>query len=127
MKDVIFRKATVEDCRALSELKRDVWSTTYSGIYPQEKLDGYDVDKNEGIFRSFVERPNIELYLAENNGKPIGLMTVGKPYKLIMSIIRKWRFCTLEKTFNAWESGGNSWKLRRMKSVEKASTGLFCR
>ena len=39
MKDVIFRKATVEDCRALSELKRDVWSTTYSGIYPQEKLD----------------------------------------------------------------------------------------
>ena len=82
MKDVIFRKATVEDCRALSELKRDVWSTTYSGIYPQEKLDGYDVDKNEGIFRSFVEKPDIELYLAENNGKPIGLMTVGKPYKL---------------------------------------------
>ena len=82
MKDVIFRKATVEDCRALSELKRDVWSTTYSGIYPQEKLDGYDVDKNEGIFRSFVERPDIELYLAENNGKPIGLMTVGKSYKL---------------------------------------------
>ena len=82
MKDVIFRKATVEDCRALSELKRDVWSTTYSGIYPQEKLDGYDVEKNEGIFRSFVERPDIELYLAETNGKPIGLMTVGKPYKL---------------------------------------------
>ena len=82
MKDVIFRKATVEDCRALSELKRDVWITTYSGIYSQEKLDGYDVDKNESIFRSFVERQDIELYLAENNGKPIGLMTVGKPYKL---------------------------------------------
>ena len=40
MNDVIFRKATVEDCRALSELKRDVWITTYSGIYSQEKLDG---------------------------------------------------------------------------------------
>ena len=82
MKDVIFRKATIEDCRALSELKRDVWITTYSGIYPQEKLDGYDVDKNESIFRSFVERPDIDLYLAENNGNPIGLMTIGKPYKL---------------------------------------------
>lgn len=54
----------------------------YSGIYPQEKLDGYDVEKNESIFRSFVERPDIELYLAENNGEAIGLMTVGKPYKL---------------------------------------------
>ena len=82
MKEVIFRKATVEDCRNLSELKRDVWITTYSGIYPQEKLDGYDVDKNENIFRSFVERTDIELFLAEKNGEPIGLMTVGKPYKL---------------------------------------------
>ena len=82
MKDVIFRKATIEDCRNLSELKREVWITTYSGIYPQEKLDGYDVEKNESIFRSFVERPDIELYLAENNGEAIGLMTVGKPYKL---------------------------------------------
>lgn len=82
MKDVIFRKATIEDCRNLSELKREVWITTYSGIYPQEKLGGYDVEKNESIFRSFVERPDIELYLAENNGEAIGLMTVGKPYKL---------------------------------------------
>lgn len=38
MKDVIFRKATIEDCRNLSELKREVWITTYSGIYPQERL-----------------------------------------------------------------------------------------
>ena len=55
LKDVILRKATIADCRNLSELKRDVWITTYSGIYPQEKLDGYDVDKNESIFQSFVE------------------------------------------------------------------------
>ena len=82
MKDVIFRKATIADCRGLSELKRDVWLTTYSGIYPQERLDGYDVDKNESIFRSFVERPDIELFMAEKNGEAIGLMTVGKPYKL---------------------------------------------
>ena len=82
MKDVIFRKATIEDCRNLSELKRDVWITTYTGIYPQEKLDGYDVDKNESIFRSFVERSDIELFMAEKNGEAIGLMTVGKPYKL---------------------------------------------
>jgi len=82
MKDIIYRKARLEDCRDLSELKRDVWITTYSGIYPREKLDGYDVDKNESIFRSFVERPDIELFLAENNGEAIGLMTVGIPYKL---------------------------------------------
>lgn len=79
---VIFRKATFDDCRNLSKLKRDVWLTTYTGIYPQEKLDGYDVDKNESIFRSFVERQDIELFLAESNGETIGLMTVGRPYKL---------------------------------------------
>ena len=82
MDEVIFRKATLKDGRNLSKLKHDVWISTYSGIYPREKLDDYDADKNESIFRSFVERNDIDIFMAEKNGEAIGLMTVGKPYKL---------------------------------------------
>ena len=79
---IFFRKADVRDCPALSELKRAVWNTTYQGIYPQEKLDGYDVKKNEEIFRGIVANPEIELYVAETVTEIVGFMTVGKPYKL---------------------------------------------
>lgn len=79
---VSFRKATAEDCLALSELKKAVWNTTYKGIYPQERLDGYDVKKNEEIFRGIVANPEIEIYVAEDADEIVGFMTVGKPYKL---------------------------------------------
>ena len=79
---VSFRKATEDDCLALSELKKTVWNSTYQGIYPQERLDGYDVKKNEEIFHGIVENPEIELYVAEVAGEIVGFMTVGKPYKL---------------------------------------------
>ena len=79
---IVFRKAVTQDCLALSELKKAVWNTTYAGIYPQEKLDGYDVKKNEEIFCEIVKNPEIELYVAEDEGAIVGFMTVGKPYKL---------------------------------------------
>lgn len=33
MNHIIYRKATVEDCYAIAELKGIVWHTTYKGIY----------------------------------------------------------------------------------------------
>lgn len=79
--DLRYRKATVDDCRALAELKGAVWNTTYQGIYSAETLANYDVVKNQHIFEGIVADPDIELYLAECGGKPVGLMTCGKPFK----------------------------------------------
>ena len=47
MSNIEYRKATVEDCYSIAELKGIVWNTTYKGIYSDEKLIGYDVKKNE--------------------------------------------------------------------------------
>ena len=81
-KNIIIRQAIITDCYALSVLKREVWRTTYQGIYSKEKLEGYDVDKNKGIFENIISNPDIELYVAECNKELVGLMTVGKPFKL---------------------------------------------
>lgn len=42
MHNIAYRKATLEDCYSIAELKGIVWNTTYKGIYPDEKLTGYD-------------------------------------------------------------------------------------
>ena len=81
MSDILYRKATLEDCFSIAELKGIVWNTTYRGIYPDESLDGYDVGKNELIIQKIVNNPEIEIYVAEDKGKIVGFMTCGKPYK----------------------------------------------
>lgn len=49
------RIALYEDCRSLALLKRFVWETTYRGIYPNEKIDKYDVDLNENKFKDMIK------------------------------------------------------------------------
>lgn len=80
-KNIVFREACLADCYDLAVLKGKVWNTTYQGIYPQEKLTGYDVEKNKRIFESIVENPEISLYVANDGEKIVGFMTCGKPYR----------------------------------------------
>lgn len=81
MSNIVYRKATVEDCYAIAKLKGIVWNTTYKGIYSDEKLTGYDVKKNEQIIQSIVNNSEIEIYVATDDNKIVGFMTCGKPYK----------------------------------------------
>ncbi len=80
-KHISYREACLADCYVLAVLKGKVWNTTYQGIYPQEKLTGYDVEKNKRIFESIVENPEISLYVATDGDEIVGFMTCGKPYK----------------------------------------------
>ena len=84
MGDIVYRKATIEDCYSIAELKGIVWNTTYKGIYPDERLMNYDVNKNEQIMRNIVDNPDIEIYVATTDDKIVGFMTCGKPYKPFM-------------------------------------------
>jgi len=81
MSNIAYRKAIVEDCYSIAELKGIVWNTTYKGIYSDEKLIGYDVKKNEKILQNIVNNSDIEIYVATDNDRIVGFMTCGKPYK----------------------------------------------
>ena len=85
MSQITYRKATKADCRTLAVMKGKVWNTTYQGIYSEETLQNYDVDKNQQIFESIVDNPEIELYLAQSGDQIIGLMTCGKPFRSCMN------------------------------------------
>ena len=39
---LIVRRAREDDCEKIARVKRAVWETTYRGIYPDEKIDGFD-------------------------------------------------------------------------------------
>ena len=73
MEEYIIRFATEEDCEELSYLKHTVWDETYRGIYPDEKIDNFDFEKNKNKFIDIVNNPGIELYVVEHKGKLVGL------------------------------------------------------
>lgn len=81
MNNIAYRRATMNDCYTIAKLKGIVWNTTYKGIYSDEALMSYDVEKNEKIFGQIVCNPEIELYVATENDRIVGFMTCGKPYK----------------------------------------------
>ncbi|MGL5312173.1 MAG: GNAT family N-acetyltransferase [Peptostreptococcaceae bacterium] len=72
------RIATDEDCKSLAILKRKVWETTYRGIYPDEKLDKYDIDLNENKFKKMIKEQSQKLFVVVDNLEIIGYMSCGK-------------------------------------------------
>ena len=49
------RKANYSDCQNLSLLKREIWETTYRGIYPDEKINNYNYAENEIKFKKIID------------------------------------------------------------------------
>jgi len=72
------RIATDENCRDLSILKRRVWETTYRGIYPNEKIDKYDIDLNENKFKDIIKQQSQKLFIVLYDSEIIGYMSCGK-------------------------------------------------
>ena len=75
------RLAKIEDCKAISKVKRKVWETTYRGIYPDEKIDSYNYKEQEEMFKSLVINKDIDLYVVEVNNEIVGYMDCGVPIR----------------------------------------------
>ena len=77
----IIRLANQNDCKELSELKHQVWTETYRGIYSDEKIDNFDYLKNEKYFLDIINDKSIDLYIVEDQNKIVGYMSCGTPLR----------------------------------------------
>lgn len=81
MEKFLTRLANIEDCKKLSLLKREVWETTYRGIYPDSKIDNYDFSKQEEKFKNIILDNTKTLYVVELNNKLIAYIEFGTPLR----------------------------------------------
>jgi len=77
--DYEFRLATIDECDELSKIKREVWETTYRGIYPDSKLDNYDYNAQTNKFKQIVNHEDVYLYVIVIKDKIVGYFDYGKP------------------------------------------------
>ncbi len=73
------RKATVEDARLLASTRRIVWQETYRGIYPDEMLDHYDLERHAQKDAQRISDPHHHYYLFLDGNDCVGYFSYG-PY-----------------------------------------------
>lgn len=72
-------KADPSQAAILALLRKTVWLQTYRGIYPDEKLDGYDLEYYTARDRGRMERPDNFYYFFMDGDRPVGYFSFG-PY-----------------------------------------------
>jgi hypothetical protein len=60
MKDISYRLAEYKDCIDMAIIKKQVWITTYRGIYPNESLDNFDIESNVSTFEKIINNSDIK-------------------------------------------------------------------
>lgn len=80
----LIRKAKVSDIKELSILKRNIWETTYRGIYSDDKIDNYSYSDNEKKFLNIISNKNIDFFVVVDKEKIVGYMTCGEPIRKYM-------------------------------------------
>jgi len=125
MNTITYRKAVLEDCLELAILKGQVWNTTYKGIYSEEKLSGYDIAKNESIFHNIVCNPDIELFVALDGQKIVGLMTCGKPYRPFMDFQQEIGLLYILKEYQRKGIGKAFFEIARKQVKSNGYTKFF--
>lgn len=96
--DYEIRLAREDDALELARLKLDLWKQTYINIYPADKINNYDIDKNIKKFRDIINDPNIKLYVVVSNDKLVGYMSYGKPIRPYKNFLQEIGLLYLDKS-----------------------------
>ncbi len=70
--------AEIDMCRDIALVKKQVWETTYRGIYPDCKFDNFSLEKESEKFAQLIDSADTHLYVAQVDGNIVGYMAYGK-------------------------------------------------
>lgn len=79
MSDIIqFVPATEADATTIIELRKQIWASTYRGIYPDSMIDDFDYGWHHAKELQRIRHPQYAVYLISKDGCSIGYLTTRK-------------------------------------------------
>lgn len=69
---VHFLLAREGDAKTISNLRHVIWGTTYRGIYPDDAIDGFDLEWHTRRDLARIRDPNLRVYLIRFADMPVG-------------------------------------------------------
>ena len=79
--DYKFSLAEETDALELSLVKCKCWNTTYRGIYPDHKLDNFDIEDHKNEFIKIIKDKTKKIYKITIDNKIIGYFEYGSPIR----------------------------------------------
>ena len=70
--------AEFDMCMDIAWVKRQVWESSYRGIYPDCRFDNFSLEKESEKFAQLIDSADTHLYVAQVDGKIVGYMAIGK-------------------------------------------------
>lgn len=67
-----FILANNEDAKIISELRHEIWGTTYRGIYSDERIDNYNYEEHRQRDLKRIQDSSYHVYLITDTNAPIG-------------------------------------------------------
>lgn len=78
MQKACFIPATESDVIEIIELRRQIWATTYRGIYPDSMIDVFDYSWHKEKELQRIRHPHYAVYLITDSNRNIGYLTMRK-------------------------------------------------
>ncbi len=73
----VIRKAIVQDAQEIARIHVASWKTTYPGIVPQSYIDSLDAASLAGSWQTRLEKAEMHIFVAENEGGLCGFVSGG--------------------------------------------------
>ena len=70
--DISFSLAQDGDAKTISNLRHVIWGTTYRGIYPDDAIDGFDLEWHTQRDLARIKDPHLRVYLIRFADMTIG-------------------------------------------------------
>jgi len=77
-KHIDILQARADMCKELAKIKRQVWESTYRGIYPESKFNNFSLENETEKFLNMINNPDIQMFVAKIEDQIIGYMAIGK-------------------------------------------------
>ena len=71
------RRAMAGDAPTLAQVHVAAWHAAYQGLVPDTYLQNFTLQKREAAFQAAIAAGTEETYLAIENGRAVGILTIG--------------------------------------------------
>ncbi len=83
----------------------DSWQVAYRGIVPDSHLARFTYERREAAFRQAISANLEETYLMEDNGQPVGILTIGASRDADLDVNRTGEIWGIYITPEYWRQG----------------------